>query len=173
MTTQILALFSYFCTYGNDVQIVNLNDENDRDEVQTVGIKINGIISVTVNMSTRNCVFYATKESVRKTLAQSLRINGFQVQTEDEKDCDDVASVHSGVSSMTDQNKAQLSSLMHDKNIPFTKAKSLGSNSIIKERYSNHEKENSIVQLNVGGPTYIDPHSFASKYVHNVVMKCM
>merc|ERR1711933_344486 len=126
----------------------------------TTGIKINGIISVTVNMSTRNCVFYATKESVRKTLAQSLRIHGFQVQTEDEKENDDVASVHSGVSSMTDQNKAQLSSLMHDKNIQFTKTKSLSSNSIIKERYN--EKENNT--LNIGGPTYINPHSVSSQH---------
>merc|ERR1712154_450746 len=123
------------------------------------GIKINGIISVTVNMSTRNCVFYATKESVRKTLAQSLRINGFQVQIEEEKE-DDVASVHSGLSSMKDQNKAQLSSLMHDKNIPFTKSKSLHSNnSIIKERYDqNNEKENN----HQSGPSYVDPKSFAA-----------
>ena len=130
---------------------------------------------MTVNMSTRNCVFYATREDVKKSLAQSLRINGFQVQTEEEKDFDDVASMHSGVSNFTDinNNKPQLSSLLiHDKNIPFRNTGS--TNSIIQERYSNNNNNNNNNEqaqyvdnsannslLSVGGPTYPDQQTFS------------
>lgn len=106
-------------------------------------------------MTSRIVTFYTTRENVKKSLAQSLRTNGFQVQTEEEKkDFDDVASMHSGVSNFTDQNKAQLSSLLHDKNIGFRRTSH--PNSIIAERYQydNHLNKGggggstSIIQLN-------------------------
>ena len=159
----------------NNVQIINLNNENDRDEIQTIGIKINGIISVTVNMTSRIVTFYTTRENVKKTLAQSLRSNGFQVQTDEEKDFDDVASMHSGVSNFTDVNnkQAQLASLMHggDGQIRF-RAKS--TNSIIAERYQYEQNENgngngnnsnSIVSEQIGNGN--DKNNNDEQYVDN------
>ena len=151
----------------NYVQIINLNNENDRDEIQTIGIKINGIISVTVNMTSRMVTFYTTRENVKKSLAQSLRTNGFQVQTEEEKEFDDVASMHSGVSNFTDHNKAQLSSLLHDRNIGFRR--SSHPNSIIAERYQYEQGQipqdpnlkkggagTSIIQVNDENDEYVN-----------------
>eukprot|EP01084_Bolivina_argentea_P283410 485374_1 len=148
-----------------ELTVINLNNEKDRDEIQTIAIKINGIISVTINMSSRECVFYTHRENVKNILIQSLRSNGFQVQTEEEKDFDDVASMHSGISNFTDinNNKAQLSSLLinkHDKNIPFTNQFN-PANSIIQERYNsnNNSLNNSLITVN--GPSYPTPQQFS------------
>eukprot|EP00484_Ammonia_sp_Unknown_P019957 CAMPEP_0197029494 /NCGR_PEP_ID=MMETSP1384-20130603/8928_1 /TAXON_ID=29189 /ORGANISM="Ammonia sp." /LENGTH=399 /DNA_ID=CAMNT_0042458671 /DNA_START=17 /DNA_END=1216 /DNA_ORIENTATION=- len=152
--------------------IINLNNEKDRDEIQTIGIKIPGVISVTVNMSTRLVTFYTTRDNVQKALAQSLRTNGFQVQTDEEKDFDDVCSTYSGYSNVIDKSKdrAQLSSLLYDrnnKNIPYRTP----SGSIIPERHqhphANNSNNNNItgdIEINVSssnndnGPSYPDPH---------------
>eukprot|EP01084_Bolivina_argentea_P218949 371445_1 len=145
--------------------IINLKTEKDRDEIQTIGIKINGIISVTVNMSSRDCIFYATRKDVKSTLVQSLRSNGFQVQTEEEKDeIDDVASIHSGISNFTDvnQNKARLSSLLiHDTNVPY-RPKPYSAHSIIQERY-NDENTDPVDAAVSSGPTYFEPQSMPRK----------
>ena len=118
-------------------------------------------------MKTKICTFYATKENIQNIVAQSLRSNGFQVQTEEEKDSDDVASMHSGISNFTDhpQNRAQLSSLMHDRNIPFTKKKS--TTSIIQERYDlDNDSQDDVPLANnslwsLGGPSYVEPQTFS------------
>eukprot|EP00483_Globobulimina_turgida_P011438 UN11460 len=120
-------------------------------------------------MSTRDCVFYTTRKDVKNSLAQSLRSNGFQVRTDEEKVFDDVASMHSGISNFTDINNkiAQLSSLKHSKT---NKPKS--AHSIIQERYNdelqyinnsaNSSPKNTNISLSsVNGPSYIQPQSFS------------
>lgn len=125
--------------------ISNLNTETDRDEIQTIGIKMNHIISVTVNMSSRTATFYATREGLRKSIALRLRSNGFQCHSDGGGDLDDVASVHSGVSNFVDdQSRAQLSSLqLGPRSSSLSKSVSgqrPSNTSIIQERYGDENE---------------------------------
>lgn len=97
-------------------------NEKDRDVIQTIGIKINGIVSVTANLQTQNVTFYCTRKNVQKQLMSELRMNGFVVTTDAEKElnskypAEDVMStmsVHTDVSNFTDYKKGKLSSLQH------------------------------------------------------------
>mmetsp|Transcript_26100 Transcript_26100/g.42647 ORF Transcript_26100/g.42647 Transcript_26100/m.42647 type:complete len:380 (-) Transcript_26100:41-1180(-) len=141
--------------------IINLNTEKDRDEIQTIGIKISGIISVTVNMSTKLVTFYSSRDNVQGPLAQSLRSNGFQVQTDEEKD-DDVVSTYSGISNVIDKSgdKAQLSSLLHtDKNIRF---RSVSASSLLqKPQASENDADVSDSDAVSTGPAYPDFHGYS------------
>merc|ERR1712173_191942 len=135
------------------------------DDIQTEGIKINGITSVTVNMTTKMATFYTTRDNLSRQIALRLRSSGFQVAS----DVDDLASVHSGISNFIDHDKAQLSSLMTDRTDSFRSGRlqrAASKTSIIQERYASNSEDEAESKGDNGasggifslrGPSYVEP----------------
>lgn len=147
--------------------ITNLNTVDNRDRLQTMAVKLNGVVAVTADLNTRMATFWTrdARENLRRQILIKLKGDGFQVQSDPD---DDAVSVHSIGATNFVNRQDDLISLRMDGDDPFGRKKRNDSKgSIIPERFAMNDDEDEAESkgdngasggiFSLKGPSYVEP----------------